>query len=169
MKILERAALAALLILPGLDVVAEEIVLPPSQAEIDAFNACLRKGPMPCVLPTRTVIVPDDGNLLPDERMTPMPERRFYQAPPDELVSGSANAELRDDILNARGYRTYKWWIIRTQDGPPEPFGSYSQDRGGSDPGGSGPDSTVPSDSPSDRDRGDREGRSERSEPNCKR
>lgn len=189
-------ALSLLLVLPALDAKAEEIVLPPSQAEIDAFNACLRKGPTPCVLPTRTVIVPDDTNLLPEERMTPMPEREFYQSPPDELVNGRANTEMRESIRNAQGYQTYEWGIISTQDGPPEPFGSYSSDasrgdgasdnRGGSAPGSNGPGDGAtgggggtngnggngpsdPTDSGSDRSGGDRGGRPDRGEPNCER
>lgn len=59
----------AVIFLPSV-VFAEEIVLPPSQEEIDAFNACLRgKANIECVLPTRTtVLVGDVGDdTLEDE------------------------------------------------------------------------------------------------------
>ncbi len=55
-RLLCTAALIAVA-LPSV-VFAEEIVLPPTQEEIDKFNECLRgKASIDCVLPTRTIIV----------------------------------------------------------------------------------------------------------------
>ena len=55
-RLLYAAALIAVA-LPSV-VIAEEIVLPPTQEEIDKFNECLRgKASIECVLPTRTVLI----------------------------------------------------------------------------------------------------------------
>jgi len=62
----------------------------------------------------------------------------YDPAPPDELVTGSANAAMRASIR--AGANCYQWGPLRACDGPPEPFGSYAQDRGSDVAGGGGDD-----------------------------
>ena len=134
-KLLSATALACVLILPALAVKAGEAGGErPSDADIRAFTECQRgKATEPCIFPQRRPPVAADD--LAGQAGDDFADAPFYQAPASELVRGSANAELRATIHRAHGYRTYSWGLLRTQDGPAEPFGSYSR-RDGQDGGG---------------------------------
>ncbi len=131
-KLLSATALACVLILPAFAVEASEAR--PSDADIRAFEECQRgKATEPCIFPQRRPV--DEADSLAGQAGDDFADAPFYQAPASELARGSANAELRDTIHRAHGYRIYTWGLLRTQDGPAEPFGSYSG-RGGQDGGG---------------------------------
>ena len=123
-KLLSATALACVLILPALTVEAQEER--PSDADIRAFEECLRgKATERCIFPERR---PDPvKDELVGQVGQDLADAPFYQAPPNELTRGSGNRSVRDHIRRAYAYRTYSWGFVRTQDGPAEPFGSYSR------------------------------------------
>lgn len=126
-KLLSATALACVLVLPALTVEAGEARTErPSDADIRAFEECQRgKATEPCIFPERRPTTVKDE--LVGQAGDALADAPFYQAPASELTRGSGNRSVRDHIRRAYAYRTYQWGPLRTQDGPAEPFGSYSR------------------------------------------